>query len=141
MAGLTFWFMSLRDIGSALIRLAARQRPYADRPSPNPLRRIPVLASVYEQRVGVIGWGLGAGFFAFYLASAARQTADLIQGSPGFRNYLTVAGGGDPYISRTRYLLFWVAPLVVVVYACPPARPCSAGDHAGGRGLVVSAPT
>lgn len=140
LASLALWFMSVRDIGSALFRLPARPRPYTDRPSPNPLLRLPVLASVYEQRVGVLAWGLGTAFFAFYLASVARQTADLIQGSAGFRAYLTVAGHGNPYIALTGYFWFGIALLLLAVYAITQVARWSADDNEGRLEMILSAP-
>ena len=140
LAALALWFMRVRDIGSALIRLPARPRPYTDRPSPNPLLRMPVLASIYEQRLGVLGWGLGAAFFAFYLASVARQTADLIQGSAGFRNYLTAAGHGNPYIALTGYFWFGIALLLLAVYAITQVARWSADDNEGRLEMLLSAP-
>jgi len=140
LAVLAIWFMRMRDIGSALIRLPGRPRPYTDRPSPNPLLRMPVLASIYEQRLGVLAWGVGAGFFAFYLASVARQTADLIQGSAGFRNYLTLAGHGNPYIALTGYFWFGIALLLLAVYAVTQVARWSADDNEGRLEMFLSAP-
>ena len=140
LAVLALWFMRVRDIGAALIRLPARPRPYTDRPSPNPLLGIPVLAAIYEQRLGVLAWGLGAAFFAFYLASTARQTADLIQGSAGFRNYLTLAGHGNPYIALTGYFWFGIALLLLAVYAITQVARWSADDNEGRLEMTLSAP-
>ena len=137
---LAVWFMRVRDIGSALLRLPARPRPYADRPSHNPLLRMPVAASVYEQRLGVFAWGLGTAFFAFYLASVARQTADLIRGSAGFRTYLTAAGHGNPYIALTGYFWFGIALLLLAVYAITQVARWSADDNEGRLEMLLSAP-
>jgi ABC-2 type transport system permease protein len=140
LAVLALWFMRVRDIGSTLIQLPARPRPYTDRPSPNPLLGMPVLASIYEQRLGVLAWGMGSAFFAFYLASAARQTADLIQGSAGFRNYLTLAGHGNPYVALTGYFWFGIALLLLAVYAVTQVARWSADDNEGRLELILSAP-
>ena len=140
LAALAIWFMRVRDIGSGLIRLPARPRPHMDRPSPNPLLRMPVLASIYEQRVGILAWGVGTAFFAFYLASVGRQTADLIQGSAGFRNYLAVAGHGNPYIALTGYFWFGIALLLLAVYAVTQVARWSADDNEGRLEMILSAP-
>ncbi|HEV2013016.1 MAG TPA: ABC transporter permease subunit [Candidatus Dormibacteraeota bacterium] len=139
-ASLAVWFMSVRDIGAALIRLPARPRPFTDRPSPNPLLRMPVLASLYEQRIAVLAWALGAAFFAFYLASVGRQTVDLIQGSAGFRNYLTVAGHGNPYVALTGFFWFGIALLLLAVYAITQVARWSADDNEGRLEMILSAP-
>ena len=140
LVGLAVWFMRLRDIGAPLIALPSRGRPYTDRPSPNPLLRVPVLASVYEQRLGVLAWGLSAALFAFYLASAGRQTVDLIQGSPGFRAYLTAVGHGDPYVALTGFFWFGIALLLLAVFAITQVGRWSADDNEGRLEMILSAP-
>ncbi len=132
--------MSVRDLGAPLIQLPARRRPFTDRPSPNPLLRIPVLASVYELRLGVIGWAVGTAILAFYLASVGRQTVDLIQGSPGFRAYLTAVGRGDPYVALTGFFWFGIALLLLAVYAITQVARWSADDNEGRLEMILSAP-
>jgi polyether ionophore transport system permease protein len=138
--GLAVWFMRVRDLGAPLIDLRSRRRPYTDRPSPNRLLRVPVLASVYEQRLGVLAWGSGAAFFAFYLASVGRQTVDLIEGSPGFRAYLTAVGHGDPYVALTGFFWFGIALLLLAVFAITQVARWSADDNEGRLEMTLSAP-
>ena len=138
--GLAVWFMSVRDLGDPLIALPARRRPYTDRPSPNPLLRMPVLAAVYEQRLGVLAWAFGSAILAFYLSSVGRQTVDLIQGSPGFRAYLTAVGHGDPYVALTGFFWFGIALLLLAVFAITQVARWSADDNEGRLEMILSAP-
>ena len=140
LVALTLWFMSVRDVGSALIRIRPRQRPATVGPSPNPLLRLPVLALVYEQRLGVLAWGIGCGFFAFYLASISRQMLDLIQGSSGFRVYLTLIGHGNPYVALTGYLWFGIFLALLSVFAITQVARWSSDDNEGRLEMVLSAP-
>jgi ABC-2 type transport system permease protein len=140
LTGLAVWFMSVRDLGAPLIALPASQRPFTDRPSPNPLLRMPVLASVYEQRLGVLAWAFGSAILAFYLSSVGRQTVDLIQGAPGFRAYLTGVGHGDPYVALTGFFWFGIALLLLAVFAITQVARWSADDNEGRLEMILSAP-
>jgi ABC-2 type transport system permease protein len=137
---LTLWLMTVRDVGSAVIQIRSRQHPATVRPSPNPLLRLPVLALVYEQRLGIIAWGIGCGFFAFYLASISRQMLDLIQGSSGFRVYLTLIGHGNPYVALTGYFWFGIFLALLSVFAITQVARWSADDNEGRLEMILSAP-
>jgi ABC-2 type transport system permease protein len=137
---LTLWLMTVRDVGSAVIRIRPPERPATSRPSPNPLLRLPVVALVYEQRLGIVSWGIGCGFFAFYLASISRQMLDLIQGSSGFRVYLTLIGHGNPYVALTGYLWFGIFLALLSVFAITQVARWSADDNEGRLEMILSAP-
>lgn len=139
LVALTLWLMRVRDVGSAVIRIRPRQHPATVRPSPNPLLRLPVLVLVYEQRLGILAWGIGCGFFAFYLASISRQMLDLIQGS-GFRVYLTLIGHGNPYVALTGYLWFGIFLALLSVFAITQVARWSSDDNEGRLEMVLSAP-
>ena len=138
--GVALWLTTIRDVGSAVIRIQTRQRRATVEPSPNLLLRIPVLALVYEQRLGIIAWGIGCGFFAFYLASIGRQMLDLIQGSSGFRVYLTLMGHGNPYVALTGYLWFGIFLALLSIFAVTQVARWSADDNEGRLEMVLSAP-
>lgn len=140
LVALMLWLVSIRDVGSAVIRIRPRQRAATVRPSPNPLLRLPVLALVFEQRWGIVTWGIGSGFFAFYLASISRQMLDLIQGSSGFRVYLTLMGHGNPYVALTGYLWFGIFLALLSVFAITQVARWSADDNEGRLEMVLSAP-
>lgn len=140
LAALSLGLMSIRDLGAPLLRLPSRERPYTDRPSPNPLLRIPVLCAVYEQRLGVLGWGVGAAILAFYLASIGRQMVDLIQGASGFRAYLTLAGHGNPYLALTGFIWFGIFLALLAVFAITQVARWSSDDNEGRLEMILSAP-
>jgi ABC-2 type transport system permease protein len=137
---LAIWLIGRRDIGSPAIRFRARQHPPTYRPARNPILRLPVLALVYEQRWGILAWGIGSGFFAFYLASIGRQMLDLIQGSSGFRAYLSLIGHGNPYVALTGYLWFGIFLALLAVFAVTQVARWSADDNEGRLEMVLSAP-
>ena len=140
LTALAVWLMSVRDLGAPLIQLPARRRPFTDRPSSNPLLRIPVLASLYELRLGALAWALGSAILAFYLSAVGRQTVDLIQSAPGFRAYLTAVGHGDPYVALTGFFWFGIALLLLAVYAITQVARWSADDNEGRLEMILSAP-
>lgn len=140
LAAASLWFMSIRDLGAPLFRLPSRERPYTDRPAPNPLLRIPVLSAVYEQRLGLLGWGAGAAILAFYLASIGRQMVDLMQGASGFRAYLTAAGHGNPYVALTGFIWFGVFLALLAVFAITQVARWASDDNEGRLEMILSAP-
>jgi ABC-2 type transport system permease protein len=137
---LSVWLIRLRDIGSPAIRRRQRERPATYLPSPNPILRLPILALVYEQRWGILGWGIGCGFFAFYLASIGRQMLDLIRGSSGFRAYLTLIGHGNPYVALTGFLWFGIFLALLAVFAVTQVARWSADDNEGRLEMLLSSP-
>jgi ABC-2 type transport system permease protein len=109
-------------------------------PSTNPLLRLPVLSLVYEQRTAMLAWGLGCGILAFYLASIGRQMVDLVQGAPGFRVYLTLAGHGNPYLALTGLFWFGIFLALLAVFSITQVARWSADDGEGRLEMVLSAP-
>jgi ABC-2 type transport system permease protein len=137
---LSVWLINLRDVGSPAVRRRQRERPATYLPARNPILRLPVLALVYEQRSGILAWGIGSGFFAFYLASIGRQMLDLIKGSSGFRVYLTLIGHGNPYLALTGYLWFGIFVALLSVFAITQVARWSADDNEGRLEMILSAP-
>jgi ABC-2 type transport system permease protein len=140
LTALAAWLVTIRDLGTAVITLPHRERPATDRPSPNPLLRMPIIALVYEQRLGTVAWALGSAVFAAYLASAGRQLVDVVQASTGFRAYLTVVGHGNPYVALTGFFWFGIALLLLAVFAITQGARWSADDNEGRLEMILSAP-
>lgn len=140
LAAVTLWLMTIRDLGSAVIRFTPRHRPSTVDPSRNPLLRLPVLGPAYEQRLGMLAWGVGSGVLAFYLASIGPQMLDLIKGSSGFRLYLTLAGHGNPYVALTGFIWFGIFLALLAVFAITQVARWSADDNEGRLEMVLSAP-
>ena len=139
-AALAAWLMRIRDLGAPLLRRRSRPGPVTYRPSPNPLLRIPVASALYEQRLGLTAWALGAALGAGYIASIGRQMVDLTKGPSAFRNYLTVAGHGDPYVAVTGFFWFGIFVALLSIYAITRVARWSADDNEGRLETVLSAP-
>ena len=132
--------MRIRDVGAPLLHPAARQRAVIHQPSPNPLLRIPVISSLYEQRLGLLAWALGAALLAWYFASIARTVVDLVTGPSGFRAYLTLAGHGNPYVAISGFFWFGTFQLLLAIYAITRVARWSSDDSEGRLEMVLSAP-
>lgn len=137
---LAVWLMSVRDLGSSVFRLTPRPAPATMRPSGNPIIRLPIVSLVYEQRVGMLAWGLSCAILALYLASSSRQMVDLLQSSPGFRIYLTLAGRGNPYTALAGIFWFGTFLPLLSVFAITQVARWSADDNEGRLEMVLSAP-
>lgn len=103
LVALAAWLMRVRDIGSPLLRQHQHQRTVTHLPSSKRLLRIPVLSSLYEQRMELLAWTVGSATGAAYIASLGRSIVDLAKGPGSFRAYLTLVGNGNPYVALTGY--------------------------------------
>jgi ABC-2 type transport system permease protein len=140
LAAASVGLMRFRDMGSGVIRLTPRQRPATTRPSANPLLRLPVLSMVYEQRTGMLAWGIGCGLLAAYLASIAPEMTQLVQSSSAFRFYLTLAGHGNPYLALTGIFWFGTFLPLLAVFSITQVSRWSSDDNEGRLEMVLSAP-
>jgi len=135
LAGVAF---ARRDLGAGLIRPRPGVRAGVTEPSRNPLLRLPVLATIYEQRVGLIAWMVSTALLALFMTSLAKSVADLVSHVPIFRAY--VSGQGD--LNRAVISVFWFAmmPLVLAVFAVTQVSRWTTDDTEGRLEMVLSAP-
>ena len=135
LAGIAF---ARRDLGAGLIRPRPTARPAVTEPSRNPLLRLPVLATIYEQRLGLTAWMVSTGLLALFMTSLAKSVADLVNHIPIFRAY--VSGQGD--LDRAVISVFWFAlmPLVLAVFAITQVSRWTADDTEGRLEMVLSEP-
>jgi ABC-2 type transport system permease protein len=139
--GLATFLFTRRDIGAAALRPPAASRPPRHLPSANPLLRIPVVAGLYIQRVGLLGWIAGAVVFAVFLTSIAGQVGEFIAKTPGLALYLAAIGGSAgvtrAVIGSATYTL---ALALLAVYALTMVARWAADDQEGRLELILSQP-
>ena len=113
-------------------------RPRVIEPSRNPLLRAPVLATIYEQRVGLTAWMVSTALLALFMTSLAKSVADLVNHIPIFRAY--VSGQGD--LNRAVISVFWFAmmPLVLGAFAITQVSRWTTDDTEGRLEMVLSEP-
>lgn len=127
-----------RDLGSGLVRRRAAERPPVMEPSSNPLLRAPLLTAVYEQRLGLTAWTVGAGLLALLLGSVAKSTAEILTSNPVLSAYL--AGQGD--INRAIISIYWfgTVSLLLAIFAITQVSRWAAEGTEGRLELLLSQP-
>jgi putative exporter of polyketide antibiotics len=139
-AALAAWMMLRRDIGSPLVSRRSKESPSTTVPSPNPLFRVPVLASVYEQRIGLLSWSAGATVLAVIMATITSQMAQVVSAPGPFHAYLALVGHGDPLVAIAG--LFWIGifELIIAMFAITQVARWSADDREGRLEMELTAP-
>jgi len=135
LAGIAF---ARRDLGAGLVRPRSTARPRVVEPSRNPLLRLPVLATIYEQRVGLLAWMVSTALLALFITSLAKSVAESVNHLPIFRAY--VSGQGD--LNRAVISVFWFAmmPLVLAAFATTQVSRWTTDDTEGRLEMVLSEP-
>lgn len=90
-----------RDMGASILRLATPTGKRSTRPSGDPFLRLPVLASLDQQRMWIAGWAIGLALFAAYLVSLTRLMVDALNAIPQMRalfEAMGAAGGYDAFV-------------------------------------------
>lgn len=141
LVGLAALLFAQRDIGAAALRPPATSRPPRYLPSANPLLRIPVVADLYVQRIGLLGWVAGLVIFALFMTSIAGQVGEFIAKSPGMAGYAAAIGGGG---GITRAVIgsvdYSITLALLAIYAVTTVARWAADDAEGRLELVLSQP-
>lgn len=127
-----------RDLGSGLVRPRLVERPPISEPSSNPLLRAPVLATLYEQRVGLVAWSVSIALLAVFQTSLAKSLAEIVNSIPALRAY--VSGQGD--LNRAVISVFWFGtlPLLLAIFAITQVSRWTSDDTEGRLEMVLSQP-
>jgi putative exporter of polyketide antibiotics len=128
-----------RDLGSALFRARAADRPPATTPSKDPLLRVPVLALLDQQRMSLLVWAVGMAVTALFFLSFARTLVDTMLATPSFRVYLERVG----LVTYTAFIgVVWLSTLVLLMslYAIAQANGWAADDAEGRLEVVLAQP-
>ena len=139
-AALAGWMMLVRDVGSPLVSPRATESPSTIVPSHNPLLGIPVLATVYEQRIGLLSWAVGATAFTALMATIASQMSQLVNTPGPFHAYLALVGHGDSLVAIDG--LFWIGifEMIIALFAITQVARWSADDREGRLEMELTAP-
>ncbi|MHB8312011.1 MAG: ABC transporter permease subunit [Candidatus Dormibacteria bacterium] len=121
-----------RDLWSSVLRRREVDSHVSRGSSANPLLRVPVLRSLWQQRAGLIGWLLGSMMGAALVVSLAHGAGKLLTSTHGFSGYLRAAGTGNPATAVVGSIWLSIAALTVAAYAITQASHW-ASDDAGGR--------
>jgi len=137
-AGLASLTFIRRDLGSGLVRRRPVEHRPMQVPSSNPLLRAPILATIYEQRVGLLAWSVSIALLAVFQTSLAKSLADVVRSIPAFRAYLS--GQGD--LNRAVISVFWFGTLLLLlaIYAITQVGRWTSDETDGRLEMVLSEP-
>jgi polyether ionophore transport system permease protein len=130
-----------RDIGASALRRIAASRPPHYLPSANPLLRVPVIADLYIQRVGLLAWVASLAIFGLFMTSITGQVGEFIAKTPGMAPYAAAIGGSS---GITRAVIgsvdYSITLALLAVYAVTMVARWAADDQEGRLELVLSEP-
>jgi putative exporter of polyketide antibiotics len=120
----------VRDIGGPLIRRGVERVRATFRPASDPLLRLPVLATVGQQRWWIVGWAVGLAALGFFLTSLVRTMIDTLSAIPAMRFYLQ-ALGISAYADFVGVIWFGTALLILCAMVVVQANGWAADDAEG----------
>ena len=121
-----------RDLFGSLLRRRAGETRAVRSASTVPLLRIPVLRTLWEQRIGLAGWVIGSVAGAAFIVSIAHSTGKLLQSAGGFKSYFAAAGTSSAATAVVTSVWLSIAAVIVAAYAITQTSHW-ASDDAGGR--------
>ena len=127
-----------RDVGGSLVRLRTERSNPTQRPSRDPLLRLPVLAAVDQQRWWIAGWAVGMSALAYLLTSLARTIVDSLSAIPSMRVYMERLGL-SAYSDFVGAIWFSTALLIITIFIVVQVSGWAADDAEGRLESVLAA--
>lgn len=127
-----------RDVGGALVRRRAEPTHATFRPSSDPVLRVPVLATIDQQRWWVVGWSVGLAALGFFLTSLVRTMLDTMSSIPSLRAYFERLGIAA-YADALGVIWFSTALLLLSALAIVQANGWAADDAEGRLEMILAA--
>ncbi|MGA9775352.1 MAG: ABC transporter permease subunit [Candidatus Dormiibacterota bacterium] len=131
---------SARDLGSPLFRRRPRQVASGRQPSGSRWERVPVVRSLWEQRVGLSAWLLGTAVGAALMTSLARSAGSALVANPSFRSYLRASGTSQATLAAVSQFWFGIAAVVVAAYAVTQTSRWASEDGNGRLEMELAQP-
>lgn len=129
-----------RDLGASLLRAIPRAGRAAMRPSRDPFLRLPVLASIDQQRWWILGWMTGLAALATFLTSLVRTMVDSLLSIPTMRAYFERLGPSAGYDSFVAIIWGSTALLLLSLFAIFQVSAWVADDAEGRLEAVLTQP-
>ncbi len=129
-----------RDLGASLLPQRVASTSAGRSPSANPLLQLPVLRSLWQQRVGLIGWVVGTMVGAALIVSLARGTGRMLGSISGFTRLVQAAGTSDPATAVVGSIWLSIAALIVAAYAINQTAHWAADDAEGRLEMQIAQP-
>ena len=129
-----------RDLGSALFALLASARPPTYDPSSALVWRVPIIRDLYDRRIGLATWAIGAAVMAALFVVLTKTMVQPLLSIPGLAAYFAALVHGPIYQSFLSSIWFGVAQLLVAGFAITQVARWSAEDNDGRLELILSNP-
>lgn len=138
LVGLSILAFRRRDIGGPLFRGRARTaRPSRDA-ARDPLLRLPVLATLDQQRGWIVGWSVSLAALAYFMASLAHSVVESFNDVPAMQIYFQKAGiGGATDVIGV--IWFSTALLILAIFAVLQVNAWAADDAEGRLEVALAA--
>lgn len=127
-----------RDLGSGLIAPRPTGVPVRA-PSRDPFLRLPVLALVDQQRLGIVAWTIATVLLGLFIISISRALVELMTATPLFRLYLERAGIAG-YATFMGTVWFGLLLFLVTLYAITQVAGWIADESDGRLETQLAAP-
>lgn len=131
---------AFRDLGSALVKLPARPHPTSYSGSSSPLWRVAVVRGLYDRRLGLAVWALGASALGVVLVGLTKSILEPLLALRALVPYLSTFVHGDLYASFLGFTWFGVAELLFAAFAIASVARWSAEDADGRLELILANP-
>jgi putative exporter of polyketide antibiotics len=138
LVALSAWAFGRRDIDGPLVRGRVRTGRPDRRAARDPLLRIPVLATVDQQRGWILGWAVALAILGYFVTSLAHSIAESFNDVPAMVTYFQRAGinGAGDVVG---VIWFALALLFVVIFAVAQVNGWAADDAEGRLEVVLAA--
>lgn len=131
---------AMRDLGSPLFNLPARSRPTSYDGSASPLWRAAVVRGIYDRRLGLAVWAVGASALGIVLVGLTKAVLEPLLSIRTLSPYLLSFAHGDVYGSFLGFIWLGVAELFFAAYAIASVARWSAEDGDGRLELILANP-
>ena len=132
------WGFLARDLGGPLVRRGVERVHATFRPAGDPLLRVPVVATLDQQRWWILGWAVGLGALGFFLTSLVRSMIDTLSAIPQMRIYLQALGIAA-YSDFVGVIWFGTALFLLCAMVIVQANSWAADDAEGRLEAILAA--
>ncbi|HEX2647409.1 MAG TPA: hypothetical protein VHO95_09285 [Candidatus Dormibacteraeota bacterium] len=136
-AGAAFAF---RDLGSALVRLPGPPHVSRSDAAFGPWWRVPVVRDIYDRRVGLLAWTVGAAALGVVFTWLTKTIIQPLLNIPQLLPYFALVVHGNIYPSFLGFIWFSFAQLVFAAFAITQVSRWATEDGDGRLAAILSQP-
>jgi len=140
LVGIAIPIFQRRDVGSGLFSWGRHAGPPVRVASRNLLLRRPFSEGLWEQRVGLAVWVVGALLLSSLMLSVTKSVADALFANPNLAAIFQRAAPGPVYAALLGFIWFGFALLLLAGYAVVQVSRWAAQDQEGRVEMLLSTP-